>query len=968
MAIYHFSAKVIGRGAGSSALASAAYRAASRLHDERLGRDHDFTNKSGVVHSGVMLPEGAPERLRDREVLWNEVEAGETRKDAQLAREVEFAMPREMNQVDGVALARDFVQREFVDKGMVADLNVHWDIGADGEAKPHAHVMLTMRAVGPDGFGPKVREWNATAQLQQWRENWASHVNARLQSLGIDARIDHRSYLRQGIGLEPQDKIGAVGARRLERGEDAERADEHRAIAARNGAAIIAEPQRGLDAITHQQSTFTVRDMARMAHRHSDGKEQFDQVLAAMRGSDQLVALGRDSRQEERFSTRDMIEVELRLARSAEALERNGHAVNEHVVERALAASETRGLLLSGEQQAALRHVVQAKDLGIVIGYAGSGKSAMLGVARDAWEAAGYTVRGAALSGIAAENLQSGSGISSRTIASLEHAWARDREQLSARDVLVVDEAGMIGSRQMERMLSAAKEAGAKVVLVGDAQQLQAIEAGAAFRALTERHGAREISEIRRQHEGWQRDATRELATGRTGEALSAYSQAGMVRASETREAARNALIKEWSAERAAAPDKSRTILAHTRDDVRALNDMARGALKGQGELVGEVSVETGRGERSIAPGERIIFLRNERELGVKNGTRAIVEQATPERIAVRLDDGRQVSFDTKSYADIDHGYATTIHKAQGITVGCAHVLATPGMDQHMSYVAMSRHREQVSLHYGRDDFDSPQRLATALGRDRAKDITLDYPVAREQFAEQRGFGRIVERIGETAREVADKAASVRRSIFDGLKLDPQREASGANRRQQQSEAEKPPPRAAEPRAPSREEGSLADRLRAMARDRADDQDRTELLRQMVTERSAAEKAEGRPAEPAIEVAARAGRFVEQWRELSVAKDIAGSAGRDGAALNMRAMTNGLETDHKLGSALADRRHELGLGPSRGASLDPTGRTGAALDMIEKMRSAGIQAELVQSQGLGLQRGADRYRDDGLSL
>src|SRR3546814_2187872 len=127
MAIYHLSAKVIGRGSGRSAVAAAAYRAASRLHDERLGRDHDFTSKTGVIHSEVMLPEDAPERLHDRETLWNEVEAVEKRKDAQLAREVEFAIPREMTNEQGVALAREFVQREFVDRGMVADPYVHSD-------------------------------------------------------------------------------------------------------------------------------------------------------------------------------------------------------------------------------------------------------------------------------------------------------------------------------------------------------------------------------------------------------------------------------------------------------------------------------------------------------------------------------------------------------------------------------------------------------------------------------------------------------------------------------------------------------------------------------------------------------------------------------------------------------------------------------------------------------------------------
>ena len=216
--------------------------------------------------------------------------------------------------------------------------------------------------------------------------------------------------------------------------------------------------------------------------------------------------------------------------------------------------------------------------LGVVVGYAGTGKSAMLGVAREAWETAGYEVRGAALSGIAAENLESGSGISSRTIASMEHGWQQGRDLLTSRDILVIDEAGMVGTRQLERVLSHAAEAGAKVVLVGDIRQLQAIEAGAAFRSIHDRHGGAEIGEVRRQSEDWQRDATRDLALGRTGNALDAYRSHGMVHEAQTREQARDDLIERWDRDRQAAPERSRIILTHTNDEVRALNEAARRA------------------------------------------------------------------------------------------------------------------------------------------------------------------------------------------------------------------------------------------------------------------------------------------------------------------------------------------------------------------------------------------------------
>jgi Ti-type conjugative transfer relaxase TraA len=554
MAIYHLHVKVIGRKSGSSAVASAAYRSGSRLRDERLDRSHDFSGKRGVVHSEVMLPDNAPQAWSDRERLWNDVEAFEIRKDAQLAREVEFAIPREMSERDGIELARDFVRGEFVDRGMIADLNVHWDITEDGMPKPHAHVMLTMRQVNvngdENGFGQKVREWNRTEMVERWRERWAALANERLAELDIDARIDHRSLEAQGIALEPQSQIGAP-AKRIEvrgiEGEaiEADRAEMHREIARGNGERIIANPDLGLDAITHQQSTFTRRDMAKFAHRHSDGIEQFNDVMGAMHNAPDLVELGKDISGEDRFTTRAMIETEQRLHHTAKLMaERDRHAVRNADREVALARAEARGLVLSGEQADALAHVTDGRDLGIVVGHAGTGKSAMLGVAREAWETAGYEVRGVALSGIAAENLESGSGIASRTIASMEHGWQQGRDLLTPRDVLVIDEAGMVGTRQLERVLSHATEAGAKVVLVGDPQQLQAIEAGAAFRSIQERHGGAEIGDVRRQREDWQRDATRYLATGRTGHALQAYRSHGMLHEAQTREQARGDFIE----------------------------------------------------------------------------------------------------------------------------------------------------------------------------------------------------------------------------------------------------------------------------------------------------------------------------------------------------------------------------------------------------------------------------------------
>jgi len=376
-----------------------------------------------------------------------------------------------------------------------------------------------------------------------------------------------------------------------------------------------------------------------------------------MRSSPDLVELGKDGRGEDRFTTRDMIEAEQRLHRAAELMaERERHAVGDADRDAALARAEQRGLVLSGEQADALAHITDGRDLGLVVGYAGTGKSAMLGVAREAWEATGFEVRGVALSGIAAENLESGSGNASRTIASMEHGWGQGRDMLMSRDVLVIDEAGMVGTQQLERVLSHAAEVGAKVVLVGDPQQLQSIEAGAAFRSIHDRHDSAEVHEVRRQREGWQRDATRDLATGRTNNAIHVYDGHGMLHVAETREQARGDLIDRWDRNRQASPDSSRIIFTHTNAEVRELNEAARDRMREAGDLSEDVRVTVERGARNFASGDRVMFLQNERGLGIKNGTLGTIEQVSAQNMTVRTDDGRSVSFDLKDYNKIDHG------------------------------------------------------------------------------------------------------------------------------------------------------------------------------------------------------------------------------------------------------------------------------------------------------------------------
>lgn len=720
---------MVSRAEGRSAVGAAAYRSGSCLTDERTGYSFDYTEKPGVEHTEIIAPEGAAGWVYDRTTLWNTVERSERRKDAQVARELEIALPVELSKDQQVELMRDFVRRSFVSKGMVADFAIH----RDNPENPHAHLLLTTRSLTETGFGLKRRDWNAKAQLVAWRGEWAQSANEHLARAGLDIRIDHRTLEAQGIDLVPGRKIGLS----LERQQEpelprnlADRVAESRAIAAENGRRILEDPGIALTALTYSQATFTERDLARYLNTKTDGAEQFQAVFLKVKAADELVALGKDERGETRYTTQEMLRRERLLLDRGERLARSQrHEVSAAHREQVLADGR-----LSAEQREAFEHVTAGADLSVVVGVAGAGKSTMLESARRAWEAQGLTVKGAALSGIAAENLETSSGISSRTLASLELAWSGGREALTARDVLVIDEAGLVGTRQLAGVLERAEGAGAKVVLVGDPEQLQAIEAGAPFRGLASQAGMVELTEVRRQRRAWQKEATRKLATGRTGEALEAYTGRGGVMEAPTREAAREAMLTAWAKDGREAPGESRLMLAYTRDDVQSLNAGARALRAANGELgKGEV-IETERGAREFATGDRLYFLRNERGLGVKNGSLGTVEKVRDGVLQVQLDgEGeRRVAVDTRWYRHLDHGYAATVYKAQGTTVDRSYVLATPHYDRHSTYVALSRHREEASVFYGREDFRGrrgtvEESFRATLSRERLKALAHDY-------------------------------------------------------------------------------------------------------------------------------------------------------------------------------------------------------------------------------------------------
>ena len=322
MAIYHLHVSMVKRSSGRSSVAAAAYRAAEKLRSEYDGMTHDYTPKSsavnaaayrsgeslqdkqhstvhdyrrkyGVVHTEIILPENAPREFEDRATLWNAVEQSEKRKDAQTARDIDIALPIELDRQEQITLVREYVKENFAQKGMCADFAIH----DKGDGNPHAHVLLTTREVTAKGFGKKNRDWNTTPRLKEWRGNWADVCNERIREL--DKRIDHRTLKAQGIDREPTIHIG-VSAKSMERkGIEHPRARVNRGIIARNKARHMHELKEGYITLDKEISSLQneaaevsreVNSLRMKAEEITERAEQINamgQQLDALRGKRQ---------------------------------------------------------------------------------------------------------------------------------------------------------------------------------------------------------------------------------------------------------------------------------------------------------------------------------------------------------------------------------------------------------------------------------------------------------------------------------------------------------------------------------------------------------------------------------------------------------------------------------------------------------------------------------------------------------
>jgi Ti-type conjugative transfer relaxase TraA len=499
------------------------------------------------------------------------------------------------------------------------------------------------------------------------------------------------------------------------------------AIAKRDADAVLA-------ALTKQRATFTDGQLYRAFEKEIIGpargearitaEKELAKFHAEVLSRPQLIELVEDRRIEagedrgRRFTTRTVLLAEHHVLHAAEQLARSDrHQLDSF--QRAGVSQSPAFATMTDEQQRAFYHATGAGGFAVIDGQAGTGKSYTLAAVRSGYEDAGRDVIGLAPTNAVAQDMRADGFKHGATIHSEIFALNNGRRQWDARTVVIVDEAAMIDTKLMAMLSGHAAAAGAKLILVGDDRQLSSIDYGGMFAVLKDRHGAAELSEVRRQLKNEERRASEMFAAGNFHDALTIYDQKGAIHWTRTQREARAELIEQWAKDSAAAPEKSRFVFAYTNAEVATLNAALRDVRRERGELGEDHQLTTAYGRLAFAAGDRIQFNGTDKKLGIVNGAAGSVESIEANCVTVMLD-GRQkkrLTFEVTTFEKFRHGYAGTIYKGQGRTLDQTYLFHSEHWRNASSYVAMTRHREKATLIVARDTAQDVKQLARQMGR-----------------------------------------------------------------------------------------------------------------------------------------------------------------------------------------------------------------------------------------------------------
>ena len=755
MAIAFARLETVSRSKGSNACLKAAYNERSKLKCERTGQTFYFGHREGNVHHEILLPEGANVRFKQAALLWNAAEKAEKRSDSQVAYDMVIALPddAQITLEDKIALARRFLNENFVNKGLAVQLDIHSP--HENERNWHAHALITTRRFNKDGqdLGEKARDLNPTFYKGQvmegdiWGEKWREVQNAYFQEKGYDLAVDEN-------GIIPQEHLGPVRMRRFMgdteiglRSDFLQQANEE----------LAKDPDAILAFLTRHKATFKEEDLNRFLQKHVDQEQRKTIKEAVFKNPNLLQLWEKDemnplgiAHEKDLFTTRKVREEEQRIVRFAETVEaKNGIELSKKKVNSVL----DRHTLTEDQKQvflAATGCLKDTEDKGLVIvqGRAGTGKSYTLGAIREAYEQEGIKVIGLAPTNTVAQDLATDSGfLETKTIHKMLFDHKNKRELLPKGSVLVVDEAGMIPNDALHELLHTSKITKCKVILVGDERQLSSISRGGMFAYLAEKHGSAELHDIKRQEIDWQKEVSKRLSQDQTKEALEILQDHGRIHWHDKREQTAHELVNAWIKSHQEKPEEQKLIIAHTNVMVESFNKAIRHHLKKTGVLsTTEYECMTLRSNQwlqiRVSVGDRIQFTQTKGQLGISNGVLGTLQEVREKEgrkfeFVVKQDNGKEVTFDPSTFPGFTLGYASTIYKAQGKTKPSVFVYHDGMSSKALSYVSLTRQKNDLNLFVSKDQTKDFKTLIRQMSTDQGKVSSLKF-VSVEDIRQKR--------------------------------------------------------------------------------------------------------------------------------------------------------------------------------------------------------------------------------------
>ncbi len=785
MAIGFARVEFVKRTEGKNGCGKAAYNSRSKLQFE--GNNHqgprlyDFSWKESPAFHTILLPEGVDPIFKNPEILWNTAEQKEKKQNSQVAIDLVLALPDDkiITLEDRIHLTKTFVQKHFIDQGLGAQIDIHFpdkklQITQDNKESSlspgmtgtilqetknlitvqfneettasfnpneftgfiekennwHAHVLITTRRFKPGREGlsdhkardlmPRINK-GLVISGSDWGKLWTDHQNTFFKQKGIDLSVDTK-------GIISQEHLGPVRMR----GRAFDLLHEHHRLKEAN-TLHSHDPQNILSALTERQSFFTEKDLEHFLQKHIPFSN-LAPIRTAFWKQDTLIPLldKETGKPLDKFTSQKVIDEEKAILRLSDRL------YSEPALKVNSQKSQYFSQTLTPEQKEAFTTILQGQRLSFLQGFAGTGKSHLLKALQDTYLKKGYRVRAFGPDVTTAEVLKQKGLQKTETLHRFLFCLnANKRHILNNKEVWIVDEAGKLGNRPLLELLKQADKNNAQVIFSGDTAQFSSIERGGMFDVFCKKYDPSTLKHIQRQNTQEKRDISKDLATGDFGRALDKLTELQAIRWSSSRIESLETLIDTWAKDTQHTPSSSTLIVAHSNNEVKALNEMVRTIRRHRGELgEKEFACETHQGTLYLSVGDRLEFRKNDKKLGVTNGLLGTLVEVKENRFKVSIKETnnktRVITFNPQTYHYYQLGYASTYFRSQGKTITQAYVLHSSFTNQKMFYVGLTRHVDKALYFVSKEEVSSLADLKQKASLSSDKETTLSFTTPQD--------------------------------------------------------------------------------------------------------------------------------------------------------------------------------------------------------------------------------------------